>query len=118
MKQKVKSYFFGLFAEYWVIFLFFFKGYILLKHRYKTKFGEIDLIFKKSNKIIAIEVKARSNKNIKLNEVVSKNQIHRIKNTLNFFLIKNKNYHNYDYTIDLVLVYKNLFFKHIKDIEY
>ena len=64
--KKQKSYFFGILAEYYVIFLFLFMGYKLLEHRYKTKLGEIDLIFKKKNNIVAVEVKARHNRNIQI----------------------------------------------------
>lgn len=113
--KKQKSYLFGLIAEYYVIILFFFKGYKLLKHRYKTKLGEIDLIFKKNNNIIAVEVKARKDKNIMVGEVVSKKQFIRILNSLKIFLNKNERYFNFDLRIDVVLI--NNFFKvqHIKN---
>ena len=35
-------------------------GFELLEHRYKTKHGEIDLIMRRDNLIIFVEVKARS----------------------------------------------------------
>ena len=113
--KKQKSYFLGLMAEYYVIFLFFFKGYKLLKHRYKTKFGEIDLIFRKNKSIIAVEVKARKNKNISIGEVVYQKQFYRIMNSLKIFLNKNEMYSNFDVMIDVVLI-KNIFkVKHIKN---
>ncbi len=37
------------------------KGYVLLWHRYKTKFGEIDLIVHQGNTLTFMEVKRRSN---------------------------------------------------------
>ena len=34
-------------------------GFELLEHRYKTKYGEIDLIIRRENLIVFVEVKAR-----------------------------------------------------------
>lgn len=116
MNKKQKSYFFGLLAEYYVIILFFFMGYIPIKHRFKTKLGEIDLIFKKGNYIIAVEVKARSNLSLQAEEVVGRRQFHRIINSLKIFLNKYKKYSNLDIRIDVVLVHKNFMIKHIKNI--
>ena len=116
LNKKQKSYFFGIFAEYYVIFLFFFKGYILLAHRYKTKLGEIDLIFKNKNNLIAVEVKARENENIDIGEVVSYKQYKRIMNSLKLFLNKNIEYSNFNTRIDVVLV-KGLFnIQHLKNV--
>ena len=116
MNKKQKSYFFGLLAEYYVIMLFFFAGYIPIKHRFKTKFGEIDLIFKKGNYIVAVEVKARSDASLQVGEVVGERQFYRITNSLKIFLNKYKKYSNFNIRIDVVLVHKNFMIKHIKNI--
>lgn len=114
--KKQKSYLFGIFAEYYVIFLFFFKGYTLLKHRYKTKMGEIDLIFKNKDNLIAVEVKARKDTNTNIGEVVSFKQYKRIMNSLKLFLNKNIEYSNFNIRIDVVLV-KGLFsIEHLKNV--
>lgn len=116
VNKKQKSYFLGIFAEYYIIFLFFFKGYILLAHRYKTKMGEIDLIFKNKNNLIAVEVKARKNKDTDIGEVVSSKQYKRIMNALKLFLNKNIKYSNFNIRIDVVLV-KGLFsIEHLKNV--
>ncbi|WP_352419586.1 YraN family protein [Proteiniborus sp.] len=39
------------------------KGYSILERNFRTKIGEIDIIVKKSNIIVFVEVKARSNTN-------------------------------------------------------
>ena len=116
MFKKRLYYFFGLCAEYYVAFIFFFKGYILIKHRYKTKLGEIDLIFEKNKTIIAVEVKARENKNVQIGEVVSNRQLKRICNSLKIFLNKYNKYSNFNARIDIVLVRGNLLIEHIKNI--
>lgn len=116
MKEKQKSYWFGLLAEYYAIIVLSFKGYILLKHRFKTKMGEIDLIFKKGDNLIAVEVKARKNTSINIAEVVSPRQYYRIINSLKIFLNKNEIYSNFNIMVDVVLVNYNLKISHLKNI--
>ena len=116
MKEKQKSYWFGLLAEYYAIIVLSFKGYILLKHRFKTKMGEIDLIFKKGHNLIAVEVKARKDTSTNIEEVVSHRQYHRIINSLKIFLNKNEIYSNFNIMVDVVLVNCNLKISHLKNI--
>ncbi|WP_308619852.1 YraN family protein [uncultured Eubacterium sp.] len=40
------------------------KGYCLIEHSYKSRFGEIDLIFEYKNFIVFVEVKARGENSI------------------------------------------------------
>ena len=116
LKKKI-SYFFGLLAEYYVAFILLFKGYRLIKHRYKTKLGEIDLIMTRGKDLIAIEVKARRNDNCQIGEVVSIKQLYRINNALRVFLGRYGNrYTNFTIRTDIVLVHKNLFIKHLKNV--
>lgn len=110
------SYYKGLFAEYLAIFLLFIKGYKILARRYRTKYGEVDIITKKGKSIIGIEVKFRQNKML-TTEFVSRRQINRIKNSLNFFISKNKKY--IDFNIDIeIIIFANYFkCKHFKSLE-
>lgn len=116
ISKKQKSYWFGIFAEYWVIILFLFKGYKFIARRYKTKLGEIDLIFIKKDNLVIVEVKARKNKNIEIGEVVSYKQCCRILNATKLFLNKNKKYSNLNIRIDIVLVNSILKIEHIKNV--
>lgn len=50
----------GKLAEYLVIIRYFLFGYIPIKHRWKVRSGEIDLIFKRGSSLVFCEVKARS----------------------------------------------------------
>ena len=61
------------------------QGYDILETRYKTKFGEIDLIAKKDNLICFIEVKVRKNKSDALESVTSRVQ-QRIENAALFYI--------------------------------
>jgi putative endonuclease len=102
--KRRQAYNLGILSEIYVMFYMFLRGYILIAHRYKTKFGEIDLIFRRFNTILAVEVKARSNNNITLEEVIKRKQINKIKNTLNMFLSKNEKYQSLNIRIDFILI--------------
>ncbi len=56
-----RAYIFGLEAEQIAAALLRLKGYRILSERFKTPYGEIDLIAKRGNAIIFVEVKGRSN---------------------------------------------------------
>lgn len=58
--KKYLSYKTGIYAENLVIIFMFFKGYRLIKHRYRNYAGEIDLIFLRFKVVIFVEVKART----------------------------------------------------------
>ena len=46
-------------AEWLAALFLMFKGYRIIQHRFKTKSGEIDLIARKGDLVIMVEVKAR-----------------------------------------------------------
>ena len=106
----------GLFAEYFAIVILFFKGYAILARRYKTKYGEIDILAKKDKTIIAIEVKARHNCAL-TTEYVSNRQLERIKNSLNFFVYKNKKYIDFNINIEIIVFNSYFRFEHFKNLE-
>jgi putative endonuclease len=103
----MNSYRYGLFAEYFVIFYLIIRGYRILARRYKTKFGEIDIIATKRKELVVFEIKARRNQ-ILGSDIVSKYQLHRINNTLKFFLFKNNKYLDYNILFSII-VYRNIF---------
>lgn len=96
--NKKQSYYFGYLMECLVIFLLFLSTYRIIKHRYKSKYGEIDVIAIKKNKILFIEVKGRKSKQLCL-EVLSLSQITRIKYTAKYFMmIHGEKYINYHFS--------------------
>ena len=60
--QGRKNYQKGIWAEYLAVWYLRLKGYHILKVRYKTKWGEIDIIAKRRHVICFVEVKKRKNK--------------------------------------------------------
>ncbi|MDR1499250.1 MAG: YraN family protein [Rickettsiales bacterium] len=103
----MNSYRYGLFAEYFIIFYLFIRGYRILARRYKTKLGEIDIIATKKDNLVAFEIKARKGKGL-TTEIVNNRQLLRINNALRFFLYKNNKYLDYNILIYIIL-YKNIF---------
>ena len=89
MHKKRIAYLFGYLAEFFVALVLLLSFHRILKHRYKTKFGEIDLITVRHNTIFFIEVKARRSSGNALN-LLSHSQKKRIKKTAAYFLQRYK----------------------------
>jgi putative endonuclease len=111
--SKKQTYQFGILAEKISIFLLIIKGYKILKWRYKSRFGEVDIIAKKAKIIVAIEVKARkSSSKIIIEEILSLKQIERVKKSAQFFVSENLQFHNYDLRFDFIEVNQFYWPKH------
>ena len=102
MKNK-KTYRFGLIGELIAVIFVRLKCYSILHTRYKNKLGEIDIICKKGNDLIAIEVKTR-NKDFNIGDVISENQKKRIVNCMKVFVSKNQKYVDYNVRFDVIAV--------------
>lgn len=108
---KKQTYQFGIFAEKISIIFLWLKGYKILDWRFKSVFGEIDIIARKSRCIIAVEVKARSSK-ITIEEVLRPKQINRIKKSAEFFIAQNPQFHDHDLRFDFIEVGRFFSIKH------
>jgi putative endonuclease len=84
LKKKKKAYLKGIWAEKIAGLYLQFNGYIILERRFKTPFGEIDLISRKGSTIIAVEVKTRATYE-KAAFSVTPFQMKRIQNALSFY---------------------------------
>lgn len=80
-----------------------FKGYKTLERRFKTPVGEIDLIMKRGNTIVFIEVKGRKLLQ-EAYESLKITQLNRIKQAANLYLSKYPYYLNYTLRFDVVLI--------------
>ena len=89
------------------------KGFEILFKRYKTKYGEIDLIAQKENQIVFIEVKARNNP-LHL-ELISTKQISRNCNAARIFLAEHEEFTNYSMRFDYAEVINGEISQIIKD---
>jgi putative endonuclease len=97
----LSTYKFGIIAELYVYLIYLLRLYNPLHRRYRNYFGEIDLIFTKGRELIFIEVKARRSEE---KEVLTCNQIKRIKKAASYFLACNPGFRDYDVRFDLVII--------------
>lgn len=101
-KDKIKSFKFGLYAEYLVMLLYSLKLYNIIKHRMRNYAGEIDIICQKGRQLVFVEVKARKNE---IDDVLcGVFQQNRIRKTAEIFLQRYPKYKDFDLRIDLVVI--------------
>ena len=74
--QKYKAYNFGVIAEALAMLFLRFKFYQIIARRFRSPFGEIDIVAKKGKQIIFVEIKAR--RDTSLMDFISKRQQNRI----------------------------------------
>jgi len=79
------------------------RGYKLIQARYKTKYGEVDLLMSKDRILCFIEVKARAQELDALEAVTARSR-KRIENAALFFLAEHPEYNNFDMRFDVVTV--------------
>lgn len=108
-----KTHQFGILAERITILFLRLKGYKILFWRYKTVFGEIDIIAKKGKMIVVIEVKARKSKTA-IEELLQPKQVSRIKKTTELFLANNTKFRKCPIRFDFVMMNKFYFPRHLR----
>lgn len=87
---RQKAYRKGYIAEYIAAIFLLIKGYRICNMRYKTKLGEIDIIARKGNLAIFIEVKARATRQLGVDAVSYQSQ-NRIRDASDLWLAKQRN---------------------------
>ena len=83
------------------------KGAKVIENNWHTRFGEIDIIATKYNKLHFIEVKLKVGEHFgSPEEMITKRKIHQIKKTAEMYLLKNKEVANKfsRYQIDAVAI--------------
>lgn len=93
----------GLLAEYLALCWLSLKGYRLVARRYKTRFGEIDLIMRRGGVLAIIEVKARAETHDAAMAIHAKNQS-RVAQAAQHFLSRYPEYTHFQVRFDAVLV--------------
>ncbi len=96
------------------------KGYHILDKNFSTRYGEIDIIAKKENILIFIEVRSKSYNHFgKPFETIDKNKIKKILKTAQTYISK-ENLDNFDIRFDVISI-ENGKLTHIKsafDLDY
>ena len=101
--SKKRAYFFGLCAEIWAACYLVATGHRILKWRYKTSFGELDLIAMKQNVVVVAEVKARANIE-EASMALTRRSQKRICKAAELFLMQNPDYVDKTIRFDLIAI--------------
>ena len=93
----------GYFGEFLAVCLLKLKRYCILARRYKTFYGEIDIIAQKNDIIIFVEVKSRKTTD-KCYVAINDRQLKRIQRASAIFMRNNKNLEQNFIRFDVILV--------------
>lgn len=107
MQAKQTSYSKGVLAEKRAVEQLKADGYTILHERYKTKFGEVDVIALKDKLVAFVEVKAHKNKTDSLYAVTPKSR-RRIEQSALWFLSENPEYVDYDMRFDVMVFHGDM----------
>ncbi|AQX20116.1 YraN family protein [Bartonella sp. WD16.2] len=102
-KHKKKSFYKGIRAEKWAAWWLRLKGFHIAEMRFKTKCGEIDLIARRGNLVLIVEVKARSTLTEAMTAVCQVNE-KRIISAANVWLARQKDYSLLCVRFDLIAI--------------
>lgn len=110
----------GLWAEYMAALIFTLKGYRVLKLRYKTPVGEIDLVAKRGKQIVFVEVKNRARLDDALQAVTPK-MARRIHKAAGHYMAHDKTARGQElarsYRFDLLAVSGMFSWRHVPNIQ-
>lgn len=115
-RKRTLNHYRGLIAEYWVALILFVRFFHILKMRYKTKVGEIDLIARRGNTIHFIEVKYRASFGEGM-EAVPPHAQKRIRRAAEHYILERykKDRGQYAYQCDVVLVNRFFLIKTVRN---
>lgn len=104
----------GHWSEYLAAAYLLLKGYRIIAMRYKTKGGEIDLIVRKRDLVVFVEVKARREEQLAIDAVGYETQ-NRIRSASDQWLSHRRDAHLLTVRYDVVAVLPGRFPKHFQD---
>ncbi len=113
-EKRQQAYKWGRFAETLCLWLLRVKGYRILAHGYKQKTGEIDIIAKRGQLIVFIEVKARHDYQT-ASHAITPTQQQRITRSAQAFTSQNPQFAECDLRFDAMLVMPWKLPIHLKD---
>ena len=111
----MSSYTYGLFGEEVAKNYFTNMGFNLIANRYKTPYGELDLVLIKNIQILFVEVKTRK-KLSDISEILQTKQILRNKHAAEIFLSKHLQYSEFECRFDLIIVKDSKVEQHLENI--
>lgn len=110
---RIKAFHTGISAESRACVFLLTKGYRILARRFRTPHGEIDVVAKRLNTLVFVEVKARAT----IDEAawaVSPRQQQRIASAADVWLMTHPDHANLDCRFDAILIAPKRFPRHLK----
>lgn len=101
--KKLAAYRRGFFAEYMAALFLLFKGYRILAMRYRTRAGEVDIVARRGDLIVFVEVKARANLSAGIDAVGFETQ-RRIRAASDQWLARQKDFARLSWRYDIIVV--------------
>lgn len=91
-----------------------FKGYKILESRFRTPSGEIDIVARKGNVLVFVEVKLRKTEDAAAEAIHPRNQ-ERVRNAALLYLQKHPEYNDMDMRFDALIMGRETPFRHIEN---
>jgi putative endonuclease len=104
----------GLKAEFWASVFLMLKGYRILARRHKTHVGEIDLIARRGNALVFVEVKSRLASASAAEALLSRQQA-RLARAAELYVANHPKLALLDIRFDVVLLSSGRFPRHLRD---
>lgn len=104
----------GLWAELRAATYLRLKGYRILEMRYKTRFGEVDIICQKGQTVVFVEVKLRKTQEDAAYAINAKNQ-QRVRQAAELYLQSHPAYNGYDLRFDALVMGRGMPFAHLEN---
>ncbi len=102
----------GLKAEFMAKIYFTLKGYRVVAERYKTPQGEIDLVLKRGQRIVFVEVKLRKTVDAAAEAIHAKNQ-ERVTRAAELYLQQHPEYTDFELRFDALVLAEGVLPRHI-----
>ncbi len=117
LRKRRKAYRRGHSSEWLAAAALMLKGYRIVARRYRTKLGEIDLIARRGNLVLIVEVKARKTL-IEAMEAIARESERRIEGAADLWLARQRDYAKLSLRFDMVAVLPWRWPVHVKNIFY
>lgn len=102
-KKRKKAFKKGILAERKAAFWLFCKGYRIINRRFKTRLGEIDIIARKGNLILIVEVKCRNTLQAAMDSLSYNSEI-RIERASDLWLARQRDRDKLSLRYDLIII--------------
>lgn len=113
--RRLKAYRRGHSSEWFAAAALMAKGFRIVARRYKTKLGEIDLIARRGDLVLIVEVKARPTL-IEAMDAIGRESEHRIEGAADLWLIRQRDHAKLSLRFDMVAVLPWRWPVHVEDV--